>query len=809
MRDTFHYAFLSCYKTIREYLHKGINTIFGTQKLVKGKPVRPHVSIILLSSLLLWAGTSLSYAYSQDLNEEYSIVLISLCGLCCLIVIFLIVIKKLQHKIVVLLCIIALCLGGMLGTSQALSNHMLRSIIDQDFIDSCELSLIEDASEGLLGREASVRATLANGVESIFLARFPNDYHALCNERYKAQISIHPFSASMQTRGWNEGQIAVIEIKNCEKIDAGFPLTQLSQIRKTILDAFIPLENDPSYLFQAIVCGYRNNIKNTDLYSSFQQCGLAHLIAVSGAHLMIVAGMVLVLCRQLQVSRRITILIMIVFMFSYYIVAGMPISALRAMLMTSAGLFSFLAKRRPHALNAVGLSLIIILLQNPSSALSVSLLLSALATLGIVLFSPLINYWFKQIPVLRISLIGEPLSLTLSALLLTQLCSASLFHQLSLIAPLANIVAAPLFSIVCCVGLLGGVAVCLFPYLLGFMHALIRFVYAWVIDIIEAISRIPYAAVPISIDFYFSLALTLVAVICLLAWWPTRKPHSFSYIYLLPPVATLAAVLAILSFSPYGNDRIVMLDVGQGDSFLIQSKGESLLIDTGNKDSLLLQGLAQNKVAHLDGVLITHADDDHCGSLDALRKVVEVDTIYLARGIMDDDSASTTALMREAKKSAREVKEVSVGDSIDIGAFQGRVVWPNHVQEHGGNSDSLVVLVEYDGDTDSRIDYRILMTGDAEKNELKSIVDNGLVGDIDILKIGHHGSKNGIYEPTLDKLSPEVAFISCGLHNRYGHPAKSIIELLENRNIDIYRTDTNGEVVCNFNPRSLQLATQK
>ncbi len=809
MREEIRYRLSFCRNIVREIVSKIKCNIGGIEDDIDDKPLRPHISILVISALLLWSTCAWSYANAQGFSEQLCIAIIIICACCSLVSISLLLIRRIRKKAYLIIGTLAFLTGIILGTAQGLSNHVLFKAINDSRFDTCELFLVEDLEEGYRGEEAEAKAVFPNGIEGHFLVRFPKEASGYCNERFRAKISINQFVESMKERGWSKGQLGVIDVKEYEQLERGFPLSELIHFRRRIIDSFISIDREPTQLFLAIVCGYRTTIKQSDLYSYFQQCGLAHLVAVSGAHLMIVAGMILVICRLLRLSRRTTITIMILFMYAYYCIAGMPISALRAIIMTSAGLLSFFAKRRPHALNAVGLSIILIIWFNPASALSVSLLLSALSTLGIIFFSPLINYWLHHIPIIRTAPLREPLSLTFSALLLTQLCTASLFHKISLVAPLANCIAAPLFTILCCFGLIGSMAISIFPFLTNGIHMILEIVYGFVISIITAISQIPFAALPLSFDLYFGLLITGVIAILLIILWPVSLPKPFLSLSLVPPAITIVTLILIFSFTPFDNDKIVMLDVGQGDSILIQSKDQSLLIDTGNKDSLLLKGLSDNHIAYLDNVLITHADDDHCGSLDALRKVVEVDTIFIAKGLMDDTDPAAQKLVQEAKKSARQVKEIGKGEMLDIGSFQGRVVWPDHIRNHGGNSDSLVLLLEYDGNNDAYIDYRILMTGDAEKEEIRSIVHEGLVGDIDILKIGHHGSRNGLYEDDLKVLSPEMALISCGVHNRYGHPAPFTLELLQKYTVDIYRSDFDGEVTCNFNAQEVRITSKK
>lgn len=251
-----------------------------------------------------------------------------------------------------------------------------------------------------------------------------------------------------------------------------------------------------------------------------------------------------------------------------------------------------------------------------------------------------------------------------------------------------------------------------------------------------------------------------------------------------------------------------MLDVGQGDSFLIRSRGQTLLIDTGNRDSQLIEQLAMCAVLKLDSVLVTHSDDDHAGSLDALDRAVHVDRVILAADLLSSKSEKNVQLIEQAHRTASDVVGVRAGDAFDIGAFSVRVLWPAALADDGGNADSVCLLLVYDGDEDGEADFKALFTGDAEEPQIRSIMETCDIGDIDVLKVGHHGSKGVMSESQLRALSPEIALIGVGEGNRYGHPSDETIELLDSVGCTVYRSDLNGQVKCLFSGDAIRVRLQ-
>lgn len=209
-----------------------------------------------------------------------------------------------------------------------------------------------------------------------------------------------------------------------------------------------------------------------------------------------------------------------------------------------------------------------------------------------------------------------------------------------------------------------------------------------------------------------------------------------------------------------------MFDVGQGDAFLLRSEGRAVLIDTGAYDSLLRSALARQGVVHLDAVIVTHADDDHCGALASLRGTVAVDSVIVAEDALSCGCASCRSLVDDAVRlvGRNRLMGIERGDEIAVGSFTLKTVWPEGFVEEGGNADSLCFVVGCDADADGEADSTALMVGDAEAEQLASMMDEGLLppAGADILKVGHHGSKNAFDDELLEELAPRIALISVG-----------------------------------------------
>lgn len=778
----------------------------------KGVPQRPALMPLCLCALMFWAVCALTYSRgslcSMDLAKLLSVVAFAGC-LICAIVGF-----KAQKNTMLFFVMASACLGVALGSYQTYALLTSSSAIDDQKVVSGKLHLLEDSSLNGYYETAKASLELDDGRSLTVQSRFPRQKKAssevsyisrlndgdkgiqnikesfLFGETLSVQGKLMPIDYLSNSYAWQNGFVATFQIDTYEPdaaagVSLQMVIETLAKLRGRVI-ALYPKDDESSVLLQAITCGYRRNLKGSDLYGSYQTCGLAHLVAVSGAHLVIIVGLFASMFKALNIPRKLVIGILVLIMVLYLILAGAPLSALRAVVMSSVGILALLGKRRPSSQNALGLSIFGIIAVDPTSAVSASFALSALSTLGIVLFAPLFTVWIGRTFLRKLPFVVDALALTCAASLLSQGLACSMFSLLPLVSPLANILSAFLFPFVCSFGFFAAFASLVSLPGVQLLSAGVQLSATVLNALVEHLAHVPYAAIPFTCDASVGLAISfLIAALLWMTWDVIQRRILLSF-------GGVALVVALIWWvGPSTADRIVMFDVGQGDSFLLQSKGESLLIDTGNQDSKLLKALASAHVTTLNLVALTHPDDDHIGSLNALRKGVEVQAYAVPDGLTRAPDDKSSALMDSLQQTGTPLIALKAGDAFVVGNFTLHVLWPLDYTQ-GGNVDSLCLWVEYDGNADGKIDFTALFTGDAEADQLQQIIEEYELSSVDILKIGHHGSSKALTSEQAQSLSPRIALVSVGAHNRYGHPSSSILGILESAATKIVRSDLEG-----------------
>lgn len=234
--------------------------------------------------------------------------------------------------------------------------------------------------------------------------------------------------------------------------------------------------------------------------------------------------------------------------------------------------------------------------------------------------------------------------------------------------------------------------------------------------------------------------------------------------------------------------KISCIDVGEGDSILIQYKNMNFLLDGGpleNSDNLL-KYIRHEKIKKFNCIFITHPHEDHIGGIPKVLSKYKVDAVYSSG--TTSDSPAFLKLTKLIKQNNIKTTILNKGDKIIIDKdFYFQILSSEKSEQDNLNNNSMVIKLTYGNNT-------FLFMGDAEKAIEDNIIDSKTNLKSDVIKIAHHGSTTSSSEEFLDAVSPKIALISCGLNNSFKHPSKTIIDRLKSRNILFYRTDINGTI---------------
>ncbi|HEY4668251.1 MAG TPA: ComEC/Rec2 family competence protein, partial [Tepidiformaceae bacterium] len=539
-----------------------------------------------------------------------------------------------------------------------------------------------------------------------------------------------------------------------------------------------------------------------DLYDDFRTTGLAHLVAVSGSNVSLVGALAFLVLAPL-LGRRWAIAPAALLIVSYVLVAGMSASVVRAGIMAVVFLAGAALGRQQSALAALGLAAVAMTAVQPGAAQDIGFQLSLAATAGLIVFGPWIRHLLEAgLGALRLQsavpgIVVEAAALTLSATAATLPIMWVNFGEISVVGPFTNMVAGPVFAMTFVLSLataVVGLAWADGGWLLGLAT---YYPLAGIVWLGESAATVPGASVSAP-ETSGTFAAGCYALMALVGWpayrylAPSRPPRrrgpaakSFRRLSVAAGVGAIvfaAVPVSLLPISGPGQLDVTLLDVGQGDAILVRTPaGRTVLVDGGPSGIGLARELGAvlpHWQRRIDVVLLTHPDEDHLAGLPHMLE-------RLRTGAVADPGVTGTTTAYEIyalRSGARQT--LAAGASFELDGVTFDVLWPPEGYEsEQTNNHSLVLRITY-GET------VILLTGDIEASAQRQLLRTADVR-ADILQVPHHGSKNSAVE-FLSAVEAEVAVISVGEGNRYGHPAPEILDALGDT--VTLRTDLDGRV---------------
>ncbi len=562
------------------------------------------------------------------------------------------------------------------------------------------------------------------------------------------------------------------------------------QIRRRLARSIAPgLTGERRAVLAGLVLGEEEGLSES-LRDDFRASGLYHLLAVSGQNVAFVAGGVLVTAWLIGISRLVAEAGALAAILAYVLAVGWQPSVVRAGVAGALASLAWLAARPRDRWYFLLLGAALLLAWNPYSLYEAGFQLSFAAVAAIFVFVPRIERVLEGYPVpgtlATVVSVSGACGLVTAPILLFQFGTVPAYSVLS------NALAAPAVGISFSLALLTALLDQVMPS--GALAA--AWVNGWLAAYVASCARVVGGLPGAQIGSTTAVAVAAAATAAFVGW--LRLPR-----WRRPGLVVVAGVVALAAAAwqirpqdvrpPPSGFRVTVLDVGQGDAILLEVREGAVLVDQGPPEAEVDDQLRRLGVRRIALAVLTHPQRDHVGGAAELLQHVRVDRILDPR--IPAESPEESAALAEADARRVPISVARAGLVFRLGRLRLRVLWPASDPPAGQDPNlfATVLLASY-GSVD------VLLTADAETPVTLPLNPPA----VEILKVAHHGSADEGLPRLLQLIDPEIAVISCGRKNEYGHPTASTIAALEAvGGLDLYRTDRDGSVVIESDGRHI------
>lgn len=580
-------------------------------------------------------------------------------------------------------------------------------------------------------------------------------------------------------------QRGTVKITQSEKIPFRDVPAALRSSLIELINRIFP--EDTAFFARALLLGDRTGV-DYETNTAFKVSGISHIIAVSGMHVSILFALVYLLMGK---NRILVPLIGIPILFVFAAAAGFTPSVTRACIMQAVMMAALLFRREYDPPTALSFACVVMLIVNPLVITSVSFQLSVGSMTGVFLFYEPINTFFLNRTDLDrrngrdpIAFAGRTavgsVSVTLSTMTISVPLTAWHFGTVSLIGVVTNLL---VFWVIAFI--FYGIMVCC---LLGAVSAVLGGAAAWIVSwpiryvlfIAKLLSKYPLAAVYTKSVYVVAWLALCYILLTLFLLSKQKKPLLFACCVIFGLFLSLVLSWAEPMAAGF---RVTVLDVGQGQSILLQSRDRTFVVDCGgdydsNSADIAAETLLSQGISRIDGLILTHFDRDHAGAVPYLLTRIQTDAVFVpdaedANGVLD------------AISDGNQIIRLSSDAEIEAGEAKLNLYGPTNGKS--ANDCGLCVLFQADN-------CDILIMGDRSATGERILEESRDLPDIDILVVSHHGADSSTCAQLLGTVRPEIAVISVG-ENSYGQPSQQVLNRLADCGCAVYRTDLDGTLI--------------
>ena len=620
-------------------------------------------------------------------------------------------------------------------------------------------------------KDEYISLTLCNK-ECIVGNYYFNDLSEIDNIKYGSNVSIEgilevpssntiPNQFSYRDYLYNKGIYYVIKISKIEILSNDVNI--IYDIRNYINDRIDSIDNT-GYM-KAFILGVKDNIDNNQ-YGNYQSIGVTHLFALSGMHISVITLILSkVLCKLGNRKYIVIDVILIIYGFILYYPASLKRTILFYVINSICKLFNI----NISSIKVLLLVLFSLIIYNYKIIYDIGFIYSFITVMGILISNQFIKSNNKLISSIKLSIVAFLFSLPISLYYFYSINVLSIIYNLFYIFIVSSVIY-PL-SLIC------------------FIIPKLYFIYSFLISILvyitEVLSKIDIGI----IDMRFNIIEVLLWYLMLYIFIKYNKKIMLVGLF---SIVLIDILIPYLDNSYY----VYYFDVGQGDSSLIISpyRKDTILIDTGGlygrTVSLdIISFMKSEGIKSIDYMILSHGDADHMGDAINYINKMDVNNVIFNCGGFNELELDLIKLLDDKK-----IKYYECIDELNI--YKNKLYFINSNDYGNENDNSSVIYTELNN-------YRFLFMGDAGVDVEQDLIDKYNLQNVDILKVGHHGSNTSSGKEFINAVKPKYSIISVGRKNRYGHPNKEVLENL--KETKIYRTDIDGSILFKIKNNKLKI----